>query len=286
MPKVVHNITLMVFTSLAPAGTLAAIVLGIVLLCSLAPEVRKRLNFFLILPLFIVMVGLVTSATHLGNPANALYLFRGVGRSPLSTEVFCAVLFLFIGGMYWLKHFFQKQSMLIDRIWLTTLIVSSVALLISMAMSYSVKTIQSWDNAFVPMGLIANSLASGSMLSVLVLAFSDKENTKNKTRIILLTISLIGAFCTIVISLLQALNLTKLQTAVSLGSELAVWIYVGLMVFGICASISFILAPLKPMALVKRLSYRIRLSLSCLILFVGIFALRMAFYAIHFTVGL
>ena len=44
------------------------------------------------------MVGLVASATHLGNPANALYVFLGVGRSPLSTEVFCAVVFLALGG--------------------------------------------------------------------------------------------------------------------------------------------------------------------------------------------
>ena len=51
------------------------------------------------------MVGLVASATHLGNPSNALYVFLGVGRSPLSTEVFFAVVFLALAGLYWLVRF-------------------------------------------------------------------------------------------------------------------------------------------------------------------------------------
>ena len=53
------------------------------------------------------MVGLVASATHLGNPANALYVFTGVGRCPLSTEVFAAVIFLALAGVYLLYSFVE-----------------------------------------------------------------------------------------------------------------------------------------------------------------------------------
>ena len=96
------EITLVLFTTLAPSGVVAFICMGLPVLGRGASVVlRQRLNVFLGLPLVVAMVGLVASATHLGNPANALYVFLGVGRSPLSTEVFCAVVFLALAGLYW-----------------------------------------------------------------------------------------------------------------------------------------------------------------------------------------
>lgn len=74
------------------------------------------------------MVGLVASATHLGNPANALYVFVGVGRSPLSTEVFCAVVFLALAGVYWLYSFAERPRRGLQRGWMAALIVASGAL--------------------------------------------------------------------------------------------------------------------------------------------------------------
>ncbi|MFR1640267.1 MAG: DmsC/YnfH family molybdoenzyme membrane anchor subunit [Eggerthellaceae bacterium] len=50
------------------------------------------------------------ASTHLGNPANALFVFLGVGRSPLSNEVFCAVVFLPLAGVYWL---YRSPSVLV-----------------------------------------------------------------------------------------------------------------------------------------------------------------------------
>ena len=97
------EITLVLFTTLAPSGVVAFICMGLpVLGRGASVALRQRLNVFLGLPLVVAMVGLVASATHLGNPANALYVFLGVGRSPLSTEVFCAVVFLALAGLYWL----------------------------------------------------------------------------------------------------------------------------------------------------------------------------------------
>ena len=93
------EITLVLFTTLAPSGVVAYACMALpVLVRSTADAVRQRINLFLNIPLAVSMVGLVASATHLGNPANALYVFLGVGRSPLSTEVFCAVVFLALAG--------------------------------------------------------------------------------------------------------------------------------------------------------------------------------------------
>ena len=94
------EITLVLFTTLAPSGAIALALMGLPIVAGRASEdERRRIDKFVSVPLVVSMVGLVASATHLGNPANALYVFVGVGRSPLSTEVFCAVVFLALAGV-------------------------------------------------------------------------------------------------------------------------------------------------------------------------------------------
>ena len=98
-----NDICLAAFTTLAPGATLAYVVLACTLLFGkLDSRLRQRIESWLIVPLAVATVGLVASATHLGTPSNALYVFRTVGSSPLATEVFSAVLFLGTSCSYWL----------------------------------------------------------------------------------------------------------------------------------------------------------------------------------------
>lgn len=116
---------------------------------------------------FVSMVGLVASATHLGNPANALYVFVGVGRSPLSTEVFCAVVFLALAGVYWLYSFAERPRRGLQRGWMGALIVASGAFVTSVAFAYAADTIVSWDTWHVPANLWLNALVGGPLLALL-----------------------------------------------------------------------------------------------------------------------
>ena len=80
------EITLVLFTTLAPSGAVAYLLTSLPVLTGRATgEEARRLNQLTFLPLVIAMVGLIASATHLGNPSNALYVFTGVGRSPVNT---------------------------------------------------------------------------------------------------------------------------------------------------------------------------------------------------------
>lgn len=102
------EITLVLFTTLAPSGVVALIVMALVLVIRgprLDAARRVALDRCLWIPIVVTMVGLVASATHLGNPANALYVLAGVGRSPLSNEVASGVAFLGSAGVYWLTAF-------------------------------------------------------------------------------------------------------------------------------------------------------------------------------------
>ena len=84
-------------------------------------DTARRLNQLTCLSLLVAMVGLVASATHLGNPANALYVFTGVGRSPLSTEVLAAVIFLALASVFWLYSFAERLRVGLQRILLAAL---------------------------------------------------------------------------------------------------------------------------------------------------------------------
>ena len=97
--------SLALFTSLAPAGVVAFLTLALVRLWSRDHAASVRLDRMIALPFSVVLVGFIASATHLGTPANALHVFSGIGRSPLSNEVMGAVTFLLLAGSYWMMAF-------------------------------------------------------------------------------------------------------------------------------------------------------------------------------------
>ena len=99
--------------------------------------------------LLVTLVGLVASATHLGNPDNALYVFSRVGRSPLSNEVFAAVLFLSASGLHWLYQFAEHAPSARVEYADGAAILASFAFVASVALAYASRTVVTWDTPFV-----------------------------------------------------------------------------------------------------------------------------------------
>ncbi|NPD30655.1 dimethyl sulfoxide reductase anchor subunit [Eggerthellaceae bacterium zg-1084] len=160
-----HEITLVLFTTLAPLGAVAFLVAA-------APLVREPLSLerrmvvlkWLSIPLVAASVGLVVSATHLGNPANALYVVAGIGRSPLSNEVAAAILFLVSAGTFWLASFGQRQSLPLMRAWYAELVVAAVLFVAAVGLAYGVDTIPAWNLPTVPLSIWANAVLGGTCL--------------------------------------------------------------------------------------------------------------------------
>lgn len=161
------EITLVLFTTLAPSGALAYLIMGLPVLVGRAQgEAARRLNQWSCLPLVIAMAGLIASATHLGNPSNALYVFTGVGRSPLSTEVFAAVIFLALAGVFWLYSFAENPRVGLQRGLLAAIDAAIVAFVLAVAFAYNVDTIVTWSLPLVPASLVLNSLFGGPLLAL------------------------------------------------------------------------------------------------------------------------
>ena len=94
METALNEITLVLFTTIAPAGVMGYLTMALAIVLSRDEERAAAISRYLVVPLVLAISGLIASATHLGTPANALYVITGIGRSPLSNEVVAAVAFL------------------------------------------------------------------------------------------------------------------------------------------------------------------------------------------------
>ena len=164
-------LSLALFTALSPAGGLAFFCLMAFYLAkpSLAPKDRVRVSRFAGISLAVAWAGFVASATHLGTPANALYVAWGVGRSPLSNEVAAAVAFLFFAGMFWLYSFKRKPAKLVASALGVASMAAALALILFSSLAYSVATVPSWDTWLTPVNLWLSALFAGPALAAFVL---------------------------------------------------------------------------------------------------------------------
>ena len=286
MGTALGEITLVLFTTLAPSGVVAFILMGLPLLrADLAADARRRINQFLSIPLVTAMVGLAASATHLGNPANALYVFLGVGRSPLSTEVFCAVVFLALAGVYWLYSFAERPRVGLQRPWMVLAMAAGIVFVTSVAFAYNAETIVSWYTVYVPLNLMLNALVGGPILAIAGLRAAGYEPVESRMGRVLTMVAAAALAVNVVTFGMQGADLASIENSYLTAAELVP--SYGLMVcaFGVLgmAGIGLDAVELWPR--------RVRLSVgraagAAVLVLAGIFVMRFAFYMMHLTVGL
>lgn len=285
MNTALSEITLVLFTTLAPSGVVAFILMGLPLMgASLDSAQRQRLNVFLAVPLVVSMVGLVASATHLGNPANALYVFMGVGRSPLSNEVFCAVLFLALAGLYWLYSFAEHPRLQVQRVWLACTMVAGAVFVTAIAFAYAEETIASWHTAYVPLNLVLNSLVGGPLLAVAGLRAAGFRRVENGLGRMLVTVSAVALAVNVAGFALQGAALPQIQNSFATAAQLVPGYGAMLAVFG-ALGVAAVGVDAWALRGEGRLSVARAVVAAALVL-AGIFVMRFAFYMMHLTVGL
>lgn len=187
---------LAVFTTLTPAAAAALMLLAAVLLlpshaagrllvaggngadaaweeswCSWG-GLRARLSHAMCVPLAVAWLGFIVSATHLGTPANALYAFSGVGRSPLSNEVAAVTAFLLLSGVWWLSSFGERpgrarRSATTGLLLLAVL--TAAAAIAGTARAYGIETVPTWNTWHAPACLLCGALCAGSALAAATL---------------------------------------------------------------------------------------------------------------------
>ena len=285
MGTALGEITLVLFTTLAPSGVVAFILMGLPLLRTGMPaDARQRINQFLSIPLVTTMVGLVASATHLGNPANALYVFLGVGRSPLSTEVFCAVVFLALAGVYWLYSFAEQPRVGLQRPWMALAMAAGIVFVTSVAFAYSAETIVSWYTVYVPLNLWLNALVGGPVLTLFCLRFSRWSPLESRVGGMLLALSSAALLANAGVYVAQGMSVLTMRNYLVSAEQLVP-------TYGAMATVFFLLAvagvavDALPLMRGRGISVASAAIASALV-FAGIFVMRFAFYMMHMTYGI
>jgi anaerobic dimethyl sulfoxide reductase subunit C (anchor subunit) len=299
------EVTLVLFTTLAPSGAVAFAIIAVLIACGYCDGDRCfRAKQFLSVPLITTMAGLIASATHLGNPANALYVFMGVGRSPLSNEVFSAVIFLGLAGSYWLYSFTQVKRPVLERIWLVSAAIAAVVFVDQVSLAYSVETIITWDSPLMPLSLWLNALIGGPLLALCSLRAADRGFATGRFWNILCIVSAAALVGNMVVLVLYGSELAGMRNSLTSALDLAPF-YPALAVYGItvAAGIVSMLFANPSGSLLRRFrpdgpecrtgdSSRAELRMlgwcivSCAMAFFGIFLIRFVFYMLHMTVGL
>ena len=275
--------SLALFTSLAPAGVIAFFALALARLSVRNHEAAVRIDRMIALPFSVALVGFIASATHLGTPANALHVFSGIGRSPLSNEVLAAVGFLFLVGSYWMMAFKERFPNAVAKPWLVLACVAGVVLIACTSTAYSVATVPTWDTPYTPANLVLSALLAGPVLGLLFLEMAHARPRGLESAFFALAcIALVAS--TVVLAMHEG-SLAGIANnefpALSLvpNYQGAIAVHLVLGIAGV-ATAGWSLRRKQP----ERLTLILRVAASTLAL-VAVFATRLSFYNLHMTVG-
>ena len=275
--------SLALFTTLAPAGVVAFIALALARLGVPGREAAVRLDRMVALPFSIALVGFIASATHLGTPANALHVFSGIGRSPLSNEVLAAVAFLFLAGSYWMASFKERFPDALARLWLLLGIGAGCMLVVCTSLAYAVRTVPTWDTPFTPANLVLGALLAGPVLGLLCLSAAHVRSRGLEAALVIVSFGALGAGAVVLGMHAESLGgiANNEFTAASLVPhyEAAVIAHCALGALGAAAAAWSIRR-----ALPERLAIVLRIAASILAL-LAVFVTRIGFYHLHMTVG-
>ncbi len=279
------EITLVLFTTLAPSGTIAFLLMGAMSYCGRVDDgLRRSIDTHLYIPLVVTLVGLVLSATHLGNPSNVLYVFSRTGVSPLSNEIAGAAVFLALAGVYWLCSFSRAPRMKLRAVWFALICIAGVAFVTLIAFAYAADTIISWSTPYVPAALWLSALAGGPVLALASLRFVGAEFVRGRIAWAFLAVSTVALIADAVCLAMQNGTLSNISNELSSAADLVPFYGGFIAAFFLLGATSIVLLGLN----LRRTGKRSLAcdAAACLLMFAGIFLVRFSFYAMHLTLGL
>lgn len=300
METALNEIALVLFTTIAPAGVIGYVVMAVAVLRTRDEARANAVSRHLVVPLVLAISGLIASATHLGTPANALYVLTGIGRSPLSNEVVAAVAFLALGGVYWIVSFRDDLTRRFCTVWLAITVAAGFVFVGFIAVAYSVESVPTWNLPSAPWTLWLNAFASGPLVGLFGMLLARQEPDRHAT-LVALGLAALAAAANVAVLALQWSELSGIVTTTTRAVDLVPFMPLAIGAYALCEAVALAFGGLgalrrtfalggtvdDPFAAAKR-SRLLRLALSAAgaaVALAGCFAVRFAFYAMHMTLG-
>ena len=279
------ELPLALFTTLAPIGAGAFIALAVAFFTTkFSDEQLKKIDRMTTIPVVVLVAGFICAFFHLASPMHAFGVFAGLGASPLSNELLAGVVFAVLAIVYWIVALAGKLGEGARKGFAAVVAVMAVAFACFTGAAYMMETIASWNTPMVPVAVLGFSLLGGVSLGVLVLALSGalEDAAKGGFKMAAPVVLVVGLVLGIAGLLVQVMSESGMGNALVDGADLVaaasapMWIGVVCMV--VAAAAAF-------MALRNSKSTALAVAAPVLAI-VGVFAARLAFYAVQLSVGL
>lgn len=295
METAISEISLVLFTTIAPAGIVGFMVMAAYAALARDRAAADRASRFLVVPLALVITGLIASATHLGTPANALYVLAGVGRSPLSNEVVAVVAFLVSGGVYWMASFRDDLGRGLQRAWLAVAGACGLVAIGFVAVAYSVPWVPTWNLPTAPLTLWLDAVSGGVLVGVVGLMAAEQPLSRRFAGAVL-GVAAVAAVANVAVLLVERGSLEGIATTAASAVELVPWLPAAIVAYAACEAVALGVAA----AVIRRgasdadvsraqapwgWGHGVAVALCGLVSLAGCFAVRFAFYAMHMTTG-
>ena len=276
---------LALFTTLAPIGAGAFIALAVAFFTTkFSDEQLKKIDRMTTIPVVVLVAGFICAFFHLASPMHAFGVFAGLGASPLSNELLAGVVFAVLAIVYWIVALAGKLGEGARKGFAAVVAVMAVVFACFTGAAYMMETIASWNTPMVPVAVLGFSLQGGVSLGVLVLALSGalEDAAKGGFKMAAPVVLVVGLVLGIAGLLVQVMSVSGMGNALVDGADLVaaasapMWIGVVCMV--VAAAAAF-------MALRNSKSTALAVAAPVLAI-VGVFAARLAFYAVQLSVGL
>lgn len=279
------ELPLALFTTLAPIGAGAFIALAVAFFTTkFSDEQLKKIDRMTTIPVVVLVAGFICAFFHLASPMHAFGVFAGLGASPLSNELLAGVVFAVLAIVYWIVALAGKLGEGARKGFAAVVDVMAVVFACFTGAAYMMETIASWNTPMVPVAVLGFSLLGGVSLGVLVLALSGalEDAAKGGFKMAAPVVLVVGLVLGIAGLLVQVMSVSGMGNALVDGADLVaaasapMWIGVVCMV--VAAAAAF-------MALRNSKSTALAVAAPVLAI-VGVFAARLAFYAVQLSVGL
>lgn len=279
------ELPLALFTTLAPIGAGAFIALAVAFFTTkFSDEQLKKIDRMTTIPVVVLVAGFICAFFHLASPMHAFGVFAGLGASPLSNELLAGVVFAVLAIVYWIVALAGKLGEGARKGFAAVVAVMAVVFACFTGAAYMMETIASWNTPMVPVAVLGFSLLGGVSLGVLVLALSGalEDAAKGGFKMAAPVVLVVGLVLGIAGLLVQVMSVSGMGNALVDGADLVaaasapMWIGVVCMV--VAAAAAF-------MALRNSKSTALAVAAPVLAI-MGVFAARLAFYAVQLSVGL
>lgn len=276
---------LALFTTLAPVGAGAFIALAVAFFTTkFSDEQLKKIDRMTTIPVVVLVAGFICAFFHLASPMHAFGVFAGLGASPLSNELLAGVVFAVLAIVYWIVALAGKLGEGARKGFAAVVAVMAVVFACFTGAAYMMETIASWNTPMVPVAVLGFSLLGGVSLGVLVLALSGAlaDAAKGGFKMAALAVLVIGLVLGVAGLLVQVMSVSGMGNALVDGADLVTAasapMWVGVVCMVVAAAAAF-------MALRNTKSTALAAAAPVLAI-VGVFAARLAFYAVQLSVGL